>query len=201
MAISRFATSSVAQGLPKYQKLWDQSTVYVPPSFESIATTTVGSGGAASITFSSIPSTYKHLQIRFTMKNVTTGGSDMHLNFNGDSGTNYYGHYLWGYGSGSANGGNAINTFTNTSNVVVFYDQGIADTYPVSGIIDILDYASTTKYKTTKSMVGRDSNGSGQLWYCSGLWKNTSATNSLTLTYNSNNFPQFSSVALYGIRG
>lgn len=38
---------------------WSPSTDY-----DSIATTTVGAGGAASITFSSIPSTYQHLQIR-----------------------------------------------------------------------------------------------------------------------------------------
>ena len=63
-------------------------------NFSSIATVTVGSGGASSITFSSIPSTYTHLQLR--IMGFTTGAVNYGIQFNGDSGGNYSYHYLDG---------------------------------------------------------------------------------------------------------
>ena len=62
-------------------------------AYDSIATTTVGAGGASSITFSSIPSTYTHLQVRITAKgNRGIVIENAYLTFNGDSGTNYNAH-------------------------------------------------------------------------------------------------------------
>ena len=69
-------------------------------SFESIATTTVGSGGTSSIDFTSIPSTYQHLQLRIISRvsNADTG-DNIFLQFNGDTSSNYSWHYMEGDGS------------------------------------------------------------------------------------------------------
>ncbi len=64
MAVSRVKTSSILQGFPKSRSLLAGNAYFQPTAYESIATTTVGAGGTSTITFSSIPSTYTHLQIR-----------------------------------------------------------------------------------------------------------------------------------------
>jgi hypothetical protein len=74
------------------------------------------------------------------------------------------------------------------------------------GIVDIQDYESTTKYKTTRTLNGTDINGtiagsSGFVFVSSGLWMSTAAISSITITPDGNNFNQYSSFALYGIKG
>ena len=125
-------------------------------SFESIATVSVGAGGQSSIEFTSIPATYKHLQIRgIAQTNRTTYGTDsLYARFNGDSGTNYADHWIRGDGSVAAAG-----NYAPSSNLLyISYGgsgTGVSGVYGVS-IIDILDYASTNKYKTTKTRNGTD---------------------------------------------
>lgn len=80
-----------------------------PTSYESIATVTVGAGGSSSISFSSIPSTYKHLQLRGIVRTTDTSaaasdGNYIGIRFNGDTGANYVAHNLYG------NGGSAVAT-------------------------------------------------------------------------------------------
>jgi hypothetical protein len=66
-----------------------------PSDFESIATTTVGAGGATTITFSSIPATYQHLQIRVLARTNRSAGVDiMSMRMNGDTGNNYSDHLV-----------------------------------------------------------------------------------------------------------
>jgi len=169
--------------------LWAPSGAY-----DSIATTTVGAGGTSSITFSSIPSTYTHLQIRGIGKN--TAGVDYVLRYNGDSGSNYRGHVLYGDGATPF----SANTFggTYTGNDIAFNG---GTTYFVSFVTDILDYTNTNKNKTLRGLYGVDENGSGQIALVSGLWMNTAAVTSITITAVSGTFSQYSSFALYGIRG
>jgi len=165
-----------------------------PTSYESIATVTVGSGGASSISFTSIPSTYKHLQIRFIARTDRVNTSEILLvNPNSSASTN--GHYLYGLGSGSAIGGNATGYIGwgtgTTANASVFS----------VGVIDILDYADTNKNKVLRSLAGYDNNGSGEIALFSALQTSTTALSSLTITtLNTTNFVQHSSFALYGIR-
>ena len=70
-------------------------------------------------------------------------------------------------------------------------------------VSDVLDYANTNKYKTTRSLNGNDQNGSGYLWFASVLWMNTNAISTVTITTagGSNTFNQYSQFALYGIKG
>lgn len=169
-------------------------------SYESIATVTVGGGGASSISFSSIPSTYKHLQIRYIARSAIADVSDnIWSRFNGDTGSNYTFHLIEGTGSSASAGAGASQTRNlfgrcagNNSGANIF---GAA-------VIDILDYANTNKYKTIRNLAGDDLNGGGSIRFESGLWMSTSAINSITInTTSSNNFQQYSSFALYGIKG
>jgi len=160
-------------------------------SYDSLATTTVGSGGASSITFSSIPATYKHLQIRGISK--MSSGASLVAQLNSDTGNNYARHYLNGSGSAVAAGANA-----SFSNFFVGTTGNATSTFGAS-VIDILDYANTNKYKTSRSFSGADANGSGFVQFFSGLWMNTAAVTTITISGDSN-FQEYSSFSLYGVK-
>ncbi len=166
--------------------------------FVSIATVTVGTA-QSTITFSSIPQVYKHLQIRFMNPAGATSG-DISAQFNGDTGGNYRRHYLGGDGGGSTFSGASGASSTNVS---IGYGANTSGTYPSVGIVDILDYTNTNKYKVTRALTGQDVNGTGGYnFYFSGLWINTSAITSISIfNSGSNNFVTNTKVALYGIQG
>jgi hypothetical protein len=174
--------------------LASQNYVRSKNSYESIATVTVGAGGASSATFSSIPSTYKHLQVRAFIKlTAGAGGQEIYSQFNTDTASNYSWHQLYGNGSGTVASGNANTSFINNS----YMDSTGVGLI----IIDILDYADTNKYKTSKALGGHNLNGSGYILYRSGSWRNTSAISEVKLYPAANTFGQYTSFALYGIKG
>lgn len=166
-------------------------------NFDSIATLT-GTGSSGTITFSSIPSTYKHLQIRGIAKDTGAGGPQINLTLNSDTGSNYARHRLIGNGSSASATGNA-----SLANVPMLASAGLptaADTYGAL-IIDILDYTSTNKNKTIRVLSGQDSNGSGGVDFTSGLYFATpAAITSITLSLSSSNYTTASTFALYGVK-
>lgn len=170
-------------------------------SYESIATVDVGAGLSATVTFSSIPSTFKHLQIRAIQRNgnAGTGNSAMVMQFNSDSGANYARHALYGNGATAAASGNSSqNWFVAGASP----DSGNGTSVFGVSVIDVLDYQNTNKYKTTRALMGYDANGSGAIELRSGLWMNTDAISTITLTINGGaSFQNYSSFALYGIKG
>jgi hypothetical protein len=169
-------------------------------SFESIATFTAA-GGETSLTFSSIPSTYKHLQIRGLGRDAlgAAGAYSLGIQFNADTGTNYSWHNLVGDGS-SASAGSATTTAQMYLDGALMGNTVAAGIYSVS-IIDIIDYASTTKNKTLRGFSGGDKNAAGNsMGLSSGLWRNTSAVTSIKLIPVVN-FISGSTFALYGIKG
>jgi hypothetical protein len=168
------------------------SNFLVPSSFESIATATPS--GTNTVTFSSIPSTYKSLQIRFIGNN--TAANTLNLQFNGDTGTNYAQHILEGNGMVVTAGGNASGAITG---IYIISLSSVTNNFS-AGVIDIIDYASTTKNKTIRVFSGRDLNGSGIVNLSSGLWLNTAAVSSITL-YVPSNYATGTTFALYGIKG
>jgi hypothetical protein len=170
-------------------------------SYESIATTSVGSGGSSSVTFSSIPSDYTHLQLRAIGRSSggTTGGGYIIVRFNSDSGSNYALHLLYGNGSSVSEFGSS-GTTEMVSERYPLNSDGSSSIFGTS-IIDILDYKDTNKFKTLRSLGGFDANGSGSVAFDSGLWRNTNAITSINLTILSGNFVQYSHLALYGIKG
>lgn len=172
-------------------------------SYESIATVTVGSGGTGTITFSSIPQTYTHLQIRYIARNAYTGGgaftnSDMYINSD-TTASHYTFHRL------SSNGTSAsADSAANAGSIYVFATNANAPSNVFgAGIIDILNYTSTNTYKTIRISDGYDGNGSG--WIDaprSGAWLSTSAITSFSISNpGSSNWNQYSTFALYGIKG
>ena len=178
------------------------STLVAAGDFESIATVSVGGGGAATVSFTSIPATYAHLQVRFIGRSsaATTGQDDMLMNFNSDTGSNYAKHFLSGQGS-TAQAGATIND-TKISLRECLSRNGNTASIFTGGIIDILDYTSTNKNKTTRSLYGVDRNGSGQVAFESGLYFATpAAITAISFTVESaNNFVQYSHFALYGCK-
>jgi hypothetical protein len=169
-------------------------------SYESIATVTVGGGGSSSISFSSIPSTFKHLQIRAIARAAAaqTAG-EAQIRINSDSSSSYTYHNLRGNGSSvTADGSSALNYMYSQ-----FRFTGGNDTANTFGamVMDVLDYANTSKYKTIRTLSGYDANGSGSIGLNSSVWLSTSAITSITFeNQGGSNWAEFSKFALYGIR-
>jgi hypothetical protein len=172
-------------------------------AFESIATVTA-TGTPSTIDLTSIPSTYQHLQLRiFAQQN----GQGWYFFVNGDTtNANYATHYLESYADGSgvltlkASGSTSNTLFMNNSS---FTDKSNFPNVWGAIIIDIHDYASTTKYKTMRYFGAWDANSSAAYSSCvslgSQLWENTSAITSLR--FNGSGITNGSTFALYGIKG
>lgn len=165
--------------------------------FQSISTTVVDATADLTITFSSIPSTYKHLQIR-AIALSTSDSVPVLLRFNSDTGSNYSWHALHGQGSvAGSNAGTSASSIITTLNA----NRGLNASNPWGYVIDILDYADTNKFKTVRALHGADYNGSGEVNFTSGNWRNTNAISTITMSMASSGFNQYSSFALYGIKG
>lgn len=166
--------------------------------FYSIQTLTVDSGGASSVTFSSIPSTYTHLQIRCNIRN-TFAFDSMFIRFNGDSGSNYSWKQFYGTGSGSATASYGQN---QTWGLVGTLASDSSSTFNSATVTDILDYKSTSKNKTVRSISGSNNNASGNAKFISALYFATpiTAISSLTLYAENGSFKQYSTFALYGVK-
>lgn len=168
-----------------------------------ISTVTVGSAGASSVIFTSIPSTYTHLQIRYIAR--ATGGSanaSVYTWYNNDTTLgNSPSHFLQGNGSSASAGARTGSSFGNIQiPSAIPGTSGLANSFGV-GVIDILDYTNTNKYKTTRALAGNDQNGSGVIDLMSGVFvTNTNAVTRIDLGADGN-FAQFSQFALYGIKG
>jgi hypothetical protein len=159
----------------------------VPVGYNSIASTTVGASSVPSITFSGIPQNYKHLQIRAVVK--PAGATSIALTTNLSSFARRHQMYFFSGNKGAS---------TDTDNQLIYNDPALV----AVGIIDILDYSNTNKYKTIKSMNGYQ-NGDTFAFFgmITTLETSLSGINSITLTGTTNNMVQMTRVSLYGIAG
>jgi hypothetical protein len=195
MAVTRLTTNGLTG--TKYD-IASADNYYMEP-----IATTLGTGSSGTITFSNIPQGYKHLQIRMLVKGTSTSGgvnTGCKIEFNGDTtSTNYYRHSLTG------NGSSASAAASNSNNEIInaIGSSSSANVYGIN-IVDILDYANTSKYKTVRNLLGQDNNGSGIVQLTSGLWSNTAPITSIALvadpTYITN-WTTASRFSLYGIKG
>jgi hypothetical protein len=173
-------------------------------SYDALATYTVGAGGISSITFAGLPTggQYSHLQIR-SIAQCSTNTSlwqRIVVAFNGDTtNSNYADHILQDSGSttGSVAETSTRKGFGAASNTGV--------SYFFANITDILDYASSSKYKVSRTLRGMDrnttGNGSSNIAFESSLWMSTSPISSITLTLeDGSNFNQYSQFAVYGVK-
>ena len=178
------------------------STLVAAGDFESIATAT-GTGSNTTLTFSSIPGTYQYLQLRLLTR-ANDGGSNnavINVRFNSDTGSNYTRHQLKGDGSSAS-------AFGAASQTQAFITSGSAGSNALANamgvsVVDIHDYANTSKYKTVRSLTGMDLNSvDGQILLTSSVWMDTNAITSISIFHNSGETFTTSTVAsLYGIKG
>lgn len=167
-------------------------------AFESIATVNVTSN-TSTITFSSIPSTYKHLQIRYLIADSVTAGNLIYTRFNNDSGSNYTGHLLYGNGTSASAGMSGGTSQTQWQN---WSTPNSGTSNPAAGIIDIHDYASTSKNKTARHIYGIPDSPNQYMVLQSGLWMSTSAINRIDFAlFGGGQFGSGVKFALYGIKG
>ena len=182
-------------------------------SFESIATVTGTT--SQTITFSDIPQTFTHLQIRAIARTVVSGylfsGYTMRVgNGSADSSSNYAYHRFYTSGNGTISSDGAA-SYSALGDFFFTASNALANNFAIT-IVDILDYRNTNKFKTTKHLTAFDNNDSGDagftnnaraaMSYGSGLWRSTLAIDTISLilggsgtTNNAN-----SHFALYGIK-
>ena len=160
-------------------------------TYEPIATTTLGSA-TNSITFSSIPATYTDLRLIVVYTASTGYGTS--LRFNADTATNYSGTYL--VGQASLSSGRASN-----QNAMPVEDIEGATSTPYLVEIDIFSYLGSTN-KTALISVAGDRNGAGEILKYVGLWRNTSAINSIQFRVSNASFNLLTgtTATLYGIK-
>ena len=173
------------------------------PSYDSIATVALTSS-ALSISFTSIPSTYKHLQLRlFSQTDQSNYGDGVIMKFNGDTGNNYTLHWLSGDGSTASALAIAPYGGIRTAQTAGNINQPNPTRYFGGSVTDLLDYSNTNKYKTVRSLGGYNANGVGQVMLTSGVWMNTAAISSIVLEPTGTVFGwrQYTHAALYGIKG
>jgi hypothetical protein len=180
------------------------ASVFTPSgSYDSIATATVSNGTTTTLTFASIPSTYTHLQLRYIIR--TDRGDDFQdaigMRFNSDTGTNYYRHRLETENTGAVVAG--ANSGTDAQYHFMGASALCAANVFASGVVDIVDYASTSKNKTTRSLSGvMDSATKNWMGVESSVWLSTSAINRIDLKPNYGLYYAVgSTIALYGIKG
>jgi hypothetical protein len=167
-------------------------------AYNLIATTTVGSGGAASIDFTSIPATYTDLLVvvshRVDRANTI---SDSKIQFNADTASNYVSLRL--YGDGSA----ATSDQLSTTAGYWGYSPGATATASVfsNTQIYIPNYAGSTQKSVSVDSV-QENNTSAAYSHINAIrWTGTAAITSIKLfDGNATNFVQYSSASLYGIK-
>ena len=185
--------------------IWaSQNYSRVNPSYDSIQTITLSSN-QSSVEFTSIPSTYKHLQIRAIAKDATSGAADydsLRMTVNSDTGTNYSTHYIQTQATSSVGSSYAANASNYYAGGICRNGSGQGNSY-TGMVIDILDYQNTSKYKTFRSISGTEYNGTYCfLLFTSGSWRSTSAITSIKFVVDTAaSIYQYSSFALYGIKG
>lgn len=158
-------------------------------------------GTASSITFGSIPQTYKHLEIRATLRSDRAGAESeiVTFRFNSDTGSNYATHFLSSNGSSVSSSNYSAETYMRGE----AYPGG-ADTTNAFGafVLQITDYTSTNKTKTQRLFSGRRGSSQYAVSLRSGLWNSTNAITTITLNnFFSSNFVSGTRVSLYGIKG
>jgi hypothetical protein len=162
----------------------------MPKTYEPIATTTLGTT-AASVTFSSISSSYTDLIL--VLNSIATAGTpNTLLRFNGDTTSNYSDTYLTGNGTAADSARQA----SQTSIRATF--NGNPGASPNANTIHILSYANTTTFKTVLIRASQAGAGTDAI---AGLWrKSPEAINSITLTTSSSTYAAGSTFTLFGIK-
>lgn len=168
----------------------------------NLISTQVLTSSVASVTFSSLNSAaaaYKHLQIRWTARSTNASlTDDGNFRINGDSGSNYAIHSLYGNGVSAA----SVNLTSQTQGAI--YDLAAGNNASAnifgSGVLDLLDFQSTSKNKTLRILNGAKTQSNQYIHLSSGLWMSTAAVTSITLAATGN-LVAGSRFSIYGLKG
>jgi hypothetical protein len=161
-------------------------------TYKLIKTVTVGSGGAASIDFTSIPQTYTDLMLVTSARSTSTGLGVI-AKFNGSS-ANYTGKYIEGNGSSTSGGTLSINQAGNS--VSSAYTASVF----ANNSLYIPNYTGSTFKSSSSDAVTENNATTSYLDFYANLWSDTSAITSIALTVSVGSFAEFSSASLYGIK-
>lgn len=162
-------------------------------TFEKIATVDVGAGGQAAIDFTVIPSTFTDLCILISARDsVSAIASSCSISFNGST-SSFSGIYLQGSGAGPATGSLARFIGNNVSSTAT------ANTFS-NAVVYIPNYAAAVNKSFSVDAVTENNATTAYTNLVAGLWSNTAAITSISLTPASGNFVQYSTATLYGIK-
>jgi hypothetical protein len=173
------------------------SGLFSSGAFDLLETTTLATS-ASSVTFTGLGAyDYKHLQIRMVARGDRASTlADVRLRFNSDSGSNYADHQLRGNGA-------SVSSAAQPSKTNIFCGSATGATFTASAfagnVIDILDFSSTSKNTTVRSLGGM-AGTNNQILLFSGLWNSTAAVTSIQLLPEVNDFVSGSRFSLIGIR-
>jgi hypothetical protein len=157
-------------------------------TYEKIATTTLGSA-AASITFSSIASSWTDISLIWSCTG-TTASSGL-LRFNSDSATNYSWTYLAG------NGSSPFTSRASSQTSLLMNGGVLSTTNPSFSIVDIFSYAGSTN----KTVLINDNQGEqNSVFRFVGLYRSTSPITNISITASASTFAAGTTVTLYGIK-
>ncbi len=166
-------------------------------TYKAIATVTVGSGGAGSIDFNSIPQTYTDLVIMISGRSnrASTDGDNWTLSLNGST-SNFSYRLLYGAGSGSF----GADSGSNNTNPYVSAANQTSNTFG-NAMAYIANYTSSNYKSISVDGVNETNSTLAYMGINSSLWSNTSAITSISLgVYNGTGFLQYSTATLYGIK-
>jgi hypothetical protein len=167
----------------------------MPDTYSLIASSTVGSGGVADITFSSIPSTYTDLCLKVSLRSAAASvNPGLIIKFNGSS-TGFTGKNI--YGTGSATG-----SYSDTSGEIgVLAGNNATSSIFGNAEIYIPNYAGSTNKSFSVDSVNENNATSASTFLYASLWSNTAAITSITLfSGGSVNLLEYSTAYLYGVK-
>jgi hypothetical protein len=166
-------------------------------TYEAIATVTVGSGGAATIEFTSIPATYTDLLMFTTLRLSSSGIEAVDMKFNNNTSAVYNWRYIQGTGTGINNGlGTSQTTFTEA--MVTNGNTSTSNTFSNS-MVYIPNYAGSNNKSFSVDTVEEENATAAFMRLEAGLWAQTTAISSIQIT-GSSDFAQHCTATLYGIK-
>jgi hypothetical protein len=161
-------------------------------TYEMIATNTVSGISTNTVTFSSISSAYTDIFAIASIATISGTASYLDMRFNSDSATNYSAITMYGTPAGSANLTGRTGVPCGITDIT-----NAADTFNTF-LINVMNYANTTTYKTA---LCRSEHASNSVVGASvSTWRNTAAINAITFLFGSGNFRAGSTFTLYGIK-
>ena len=160
----------------------------MPATYEKIEAKTLASA-TSSVSFTTIPATYTDLVLVVDYDSSSTIIANIYLRFNGDTGSNYSFTYLQGTGSAAQSGRSS-----NTTAIEAGYQ---AATGRSNILVQVQNYSNST---TNKTALSRHNNPASVVQAYVGLWRNTAAITSLSLTCSNQSFTTGSTFTLYGIK-